>query len=323
METVTDSIFLGSKITADGDCSHEIKRHLLLGRKIMTNLDSILEGNGNPLQCSCLEYPMDGGAWWAVVHEVAKSWTWLSDFTFTFHFYALEKEMATHSSVLAWRIPGIGEPGGLPSMGSHRVGHDWSDLAAADSILKGSHYFADQGLSSQSYGFSSSHVWILDSKESRVLKNWCFWTVVLEKNLESPLDCKEIQPVQPKGNQSWIFIGRTDGWSWNSNTLATWCEELTHWKRLWCWGRLKVGGEGDDRGWDGWMASLTLWTWVWVSSGNWWWTGKVAWGHKESDTTEWLNWTELNGDFFPSAWQINTWEDKGSSFRGPSPRLAQ
>ena len=75
METVTDSIFLGSKITADGDCSHEIKRHLLLGRKIMTNLDSILEGNGNPLQCSCLEYPMDGGAWWAVVHGVAKSWT--------------------------------------------------------------------------------------------------------------------------------------------------------------------------------------------------------------------------------------------------------
>ena len=81
METVTDSIFLGSKITADGDCSHEIKRHLLLGRKIMTNLDSILEGNGNPLQCSCLEYPMDGGAWWAMVHGVPenrKRLKWLS-----------------------------------------------------------------------------------------------------------------------------------------------------------------------------------------------------------------------------------------------------
>ena len=85
------------------------------------------EGNGTPLQNSCLENPMDGGA----VHGVAKSQTWLSDFTFTFHFHALEKEMATHSSVLAWRIPGTEEPGGLPSMGSHRVGHDWSDLAAA------------------------------------------------------------------------------------------------------------------------------------------------------------------------------------------------
>ena len=88
-------------------------------------------GNGTPLQHSCLENPMDGGAWWAAVHGVAKSWTRLSDFTFTFHFHALEKEMATHSSVLAWRIPGMGEPHGLPSMGSHRVRHDWSDLAAA------------------------------------------------------------------------------------------------------------------------------------------------------------------------------------------------
>ena len=82
------------------------------------------EGNGNPLQYSCLENPMDGGAWWATVHGVAKSQTRLSDFTFTFHFHALEKEMATHSSVLAWRIPGMGEPGGRPSVGSHRVGHD-------------------------------------------------------------------------------------------------------------------------------------------------------------------------------------------------------
>ena len=89
------------------------------------------EGNGTPLQYSCLESPMDGGAWWAAVHGVAKSRTQLSDFTFTFHFPALEKEMATHSSVLAWRNPETGEPGGLPSMGSHRVGHDWSDLAVA------------------------------------------------------------------------------------------------------------------------------------------------------------------------------------------------
>ena len=92
------------------------------------------EGNGTPLQCSCLENPMDGGAWWAAVHGVAKSWTRLSDFTFTFYFHALEKEIATHSSVLAWRIPGTGEPGGLPSLGSHRVRHDWSDLAAVSYV---------------------------------------------------------------------------------------------------------------------------------------------------------------------------------------------
>ena len=92
------------------------------------------EGNGTPLQYSCLENPMDGGAWWAAVHGVAKSQARLSDFTFTFHFHTLEKEMATHSSILAWRIPGTEEPSGLLSMGSHRVGHDWSDLAAMLSL---------------------------------------------------------------------------------------------------------------------------------------------------------------------------------------------
>ena len=118
--TVTDYILLGSKITADGDCSHEIKRHLLLGRNVMTKLDSILK--------------------------------------------------------------------------------------------KQRHYFADKGPSNESYSFSGRHVWMwdLDYKESWVPKNGCFWTVMLEKTLESPLDCKEIQPVHPKGNQSWIFIGRTD-----------------------------------------------------------------------------------------------------------------
>ena len=118
-ETVRDFIFLGSKITTDGDCSHEIKRRLILGKKAMTNLDS---------------------------------------------------------------------------------------------ILKSRHYFASKDPSSQRYGFSSSHVWMweLDHKESWAPKKWCFWTVVLEKTLESALDCKEIQPVHPKGDQSWIFIGRTD-----------------------------------------------------------------------------------------------------------------
>ena len=110
-------------------------------------------------------------------------------------------------------------------------------------IKKQRHYFAEKGPSSQSYGFSGSHVWMweLDYRESWVLKNRCFWTVVLEKTLESPLDCKEIQPVHPKGNQSWIFIGRTDAEAESPNTLATWGEELTHLKRPWCLERLKAG----------------------------------------------------------------------------------
>ena len=156
-------------------------------------------------------------------------------------------------------------------------------------IRKQTHYFADKHLSSQGYGFSSSQVWIweLVHKEGWAQKNWCFQTVLLEETLESPLDCKEIQPVSPKGNQSQIFIGRTDAKAENSYTLATWCEELTLWKRPWCWERLKAGREGEDTGWDGCKASLTEWTWV-EQTQSWWWTGKP-----ELDMTAQLNWTEL------------------------------
>ena len=166
------------------------------------------------------------------------------------------------------------------------------------------HYFANNGLTSQRYGFSSSHVWMweLDHEESWTPKNWCFWTVMLEKTLEGPLDCKEIKPVHLKGSQSWIFIGSwivTGGWSWSSNTLATWGEELTHWKRPWCWERLKVGGEEDDKGWDGWIASRTWWTRVWVSSGCWWWTGKPGMLQGVAKSWRWLsNCTELIYIFF-------------------------
>ena len=142
-------------------------------------------------------------------------------------------------------------------------------------VKKQRHYFANKGPSSQSYGFSSSHVWMweLDHKESWAPKNWWFWTVVLEKTPESPLDSKEIQPVYPKGNQFWTFIGRTDA---EAETPILWPPdaEPTHWERPWCWEILKAGGEGVNRGWDGWIAPPTQWTWVWVNSRSWWWTGR-------------------------------------------------
>ena len=143
-------------------------------------------------------------------------------------------------------------------------------------------------------------MWELDCEEGWAPKNWCFWTAVLEKTLKSPLDCKEIQPVHSKGDQSWVFFGRTDAKAeWNSSTLATSWEELTHGKRLWCWEGLGAGGKGGDRGWDGWMASPTWWTWVWMNSGRWWWTGRpgVLWfmgSQRVGDSLLRRNWaTEL------------------------------
>ena len=174
-KTVTDFIFLGSKIT-DGDCSHEIERYLLLRRKAMTNLDSILKSR---------------------------------------------------------------------------------DI-----------YFVNKGPCSQSYGFPVViWMWEMDHKEAWVLKNWCFQTVVLKKTLESPLDNKEIQPVHPKGDQSWIFIGRTEAEA----------EALILWPLMWradslektlILGKIGGRGEGGNRGWDGWMASPTQGTWVWANSGK-------------------------------------------------------
>ena len=167
-----------------------------------------------------------------------------------------------------------------------------------DSVLKKQSYpFANKGPQSQSYGFSSSHVqmWDLDHKKLST-KEFMFLNVVLEKTLESPLDCKEVKPVNPKGNQSWIFIGRTD-----AEAKFQYFDHLMQRNDLfespWCWERLKARGEEDNRGWDGWMASPTQW----IGFG---WTPGVgdgqgglvccsSWGRKESDSTEWLNWTEL------------------------------
>ena len=138
-------------------------------------------------------------------------------------------------------------------------------------IRKQRHHFANKGPSSQGYGFSSGQVWMweLDCKESWAPKNSCFWTVVLEKTLESPLNCKEIQPVHPMGDQSWVFTGRTDV---ESETPVLWPPDAKSWHiwkdpdagKDWEW------EERDDRRWDGWMASLTQWTWVWINSGSWW-----------------------------------------------------
>ena len=149
-------------------------------------------------------------------------------------------------------------------------------------------------------------MWELDCEESWAPKDLCFWTLVLEKTLESPLDCKEIQLVHSKGNQFWMFIWRTDVEVEIPVLLVTWCEELTHLKRPGCWERLKAGGEGDDKGWDGWMASPTRWT-------NFEWTPGVddgqgglaccnSWGLKELDTTERLNWIILLSAFQMSQW---------------------
>ena len=205
METVTDFILLGSKITADGDCSHEIKRYLFLERKAVTNLDSISKSRDITLPTNAhlvkvMVFP--------VVMYVCESWT--------------IKE-AEH-----WRI-------------------DTFELWCLRRLLRVPWTAGNQ--TSQFYRKSVLNIhW----------KDWC--------------------------------------WSWNSNTLATWCKKPTHLKRPWCWERLKAGGKRDDRGWDGWMASLTRWTWVWVSFGCWWWTGNLAcsspWVCKQLDMTEWLNWTD-------------------------------
>ena len=142
-------------------------------------------------------------------------------------------------------------------------------------------------------------MWELDCEESWALKNWCFWAMVSEKTLENPLDCKEIQPVHPKGDQSWVFIGRTDA---EAETPILCLPDANSWLtgkdpgagRDW----LEARGEGNDRGWDGWMASPTRWTWIWVNSGSWWWTGRAGLlrfmgsprvGH---DWATELNWTE-------------------------------
>ena len=166
-------------------------------------------------------------------------------------------------------------------------------------ILKQRHYFSNKDPSSQGCGFSSGHVWMweLNYKESWVQKNWCFWTVVLEKTLESPLDCKEIQPVHPKGDQSWVFIGRTNV---ESETPILWPPDVKSWL-IWKvpdagkdWGQEEKGMTEDEMaGWHHWVNGPGFGCTPGVGDGQ----GGLAccssWGRKESDTTEWLKWIEL------------------------------
>ena len=201
MGTMRDFILGGSKITGDGDCSHEIKRHWLLGRKAITNLHSVLKIRDITLPTKVhlvkvMVFPV-------VVYR-CESWT-------------IKK--AEHQRIDAFEV-------------------------------------------------------------------WCWRRL---------LDCKEIQPVHPKGNQSWIFTGRTEAEAETLNTLATWCKQLTHWKRPWCWEGLKAGVERDHRGRDGWMASPTRWTWVWASSRSWWWARKPGVLQSMGSQKVRHNWeTELN-----------------------------
>ena len=169
-------------------------------------------------------------------------------------------------------------------------------------IKKQRHDFANKGPSGQGYGFSSGHVWMweLDYKESWALKNWCFWIVMFEKTLESLLDCKEIQPVHPKEiNPECPLEGLVLKLKLQYFGHLMW--RVDHLKRPWCWERLKAGREGDDRGWDGWMASLTQWTWVCINSGSWWWTGRpgvlqsMEWQRVGHDWVTELNWTDWKG----------------------------
>ena len=178
--------------------------------------------------------------------------------------------------------------------------HGRKAMTNVDSIFKSRDItLSTRVCSSQSLGFFNSHVWMweLDYKESWVLKNWCFWSVVLEKTLESPLDCKEIQPVP-------ILKELSPGYTLEGLMLKLKLQYFghlmrrTHWKRPWCWERLRAGGDGDNWGWDGWMASLTQQIWVWVNSGSWWWTRKpgmlqsMGWQRVRHNWATELNWTD-------------------------------
>ena len=152
------------------------------------------------------------------------------------------------------------------------------------------HNFVNKGPSSQGYGFSSGHVWMwkLDCEEGWAPKNWCFWSVVVEKTLESPLDCKEIQSIHSIGDQPWVFTGRTDA---EAEIPILWPPDAKNWLT---WEDPDAGKDWRrEKGWDGWMAALTQWTWVWVNSGSLWWTGRLGVHGVAKSRTRLSDWIEL------------------------------
>ena len=164
-------------------------------------------------------------------------------------------------------------------------------------IKKQRHYLANEWSSSQSYAFSSSHVWMGESCSIKIAECWridAFELWCWRRPLRVPLTARRSNQSILKGISPEYSLARLM-LKLKLQYLATWCKELTHWKRPWCWERLKVGGVGDDRGWDGWMASLTQWTWVWVNSGSWWWTGRPGMLRFMGSQRAGHNWvTELN-----------------------------
>ena len=244
METVTDFILLGSKITVDGDYSWKIKRWLLLGRKAMTNLESILK--------------TETSLCWKKICIIK---------AMIFSVLMLEKGLAPTPVFLGF--PGVstsressckeGDLSLIPGFGrcpEEGRGYPLQYSGLEDSMDIIVHAVAKSQTQLSDFHFHSNcfHVWMweLDHKEGWAPMNWCFWTVILEKTLESPLDFKEIKPVNPKGNQPWIFIWRTD-----AEAPVLWPPVLEKTLML---ERLKVGREGCNRGWNGWMVSLNEWT---------------------------------------------------------------
>ena len=195
------------------------------------SLSCIGEGNGNPLQCSCLENPRDGGAWWAAIYGAAQSQTWLKRLSSSSSRHQIGKQWKQWETWFSWAPKSLQM---VDCSNEIKTLAPWKKSCdqPRQHIKKQRRYFADKDPSNQSYGFSSSYVQMLelDHKKGWAPKNWWFWTVVLEKTLESPLDCKEIKPVNLKGNQSWIFIERTMLLEYFSHLM----QRTTHVKRLWC-----------------------------------------------------------------------------------------
>ena len=235
-----------------GDWSSDVCSSDLEQLHFHFSLSCIGEGSGNPLQCSCLENPRDGGLWWTSVYGVAQSRTWLTRLSSSSSRQHIKKQRLLCQQRSIWsKLWFLQYSCMVVRLGPRRR------LSTEELMLLNCGVGEDSWESLGLQGDPTSPFWRRSALRF-LWKEWC--------------------------------------WSWNSSTLATSCEELTHWKRLWWWEGLGAGGEGDDRGWDGWMASPTRWTWVWVNSRSWWWTGRsgvLQFMGSQRVGHDWA--TELNG----------------------------